>query len=169
MRHAVKWNNSNLNIRCWSCGEILIAISTDGNVIEFESMPKYIEIICTKCHSCCEYSFQSESEDGWLLLSHNWDPDIDRRNFIGNYGKRNKEFLKQYKLYINKLQKADEIFKKEFDIVGDFLEFLSENNEGPHPQNPASIENYLNEFDYRSKNSKEVAKRALNRFYKLIA
>jgi phage FluMu protein Com len=172
MKHFFVRKDSKLNIRCWSCSEILLSISTDGSFLNFNSTAEFIELDCPVCQTTCEYSL-IRPEDG-LFLSHNWDSDIDSLDFEGETGETNRNLLRQYKLLLeNSESSAENIMESEFDIVGDYLEFLSEQNLVGSEQSQIikNIEKYINDCrgsDHISKNREKTYRRALNRFYKLL-
>ena len=126
MIHRLVWKDSKLNIRCWSCSEILLSISTDGSLLNINSIAEFIGLDCPVCHTTCEYSLIKD-EDG-LFFSHDWDSDIDSLDFDGETGETNRNLLKQYKLLLESSESSEKIMESEFDIVGDYLEFLSEQN-----------------------------------------
>lgn len=170
MKHHLEWKESTLNIRCWACSEILISISTDGSLISFDSMPNRFEINCPNCHQTCEYSL-FEDKYGSFLKSHNWDSDIDGRDFNGETGENNRNLLRQYKSILLKNESTIKFFEAEFEIVSDYLEFLGKHGLDGFKKVSNSIDAYMEdyrEYDDLSIHQEKLFRRAINRFYRLI-
>jgi hypothetical protein len=170
MKHHLEWKESTLNIRCWACSEILISISTDGSLLSFDSMPNRFEIICPNCHQTCEYSL-FEDKHGSFLKSHNWDSDIDGRDFNGETGENNRNLLRQYKSILLKNETTTKFFEAEFEIVSDYLEFLGKYGMAGFKKNSKFIDAYMEnyrEYDDLSIHREKLFRRAINRFYQLI-
>jgi len=168
MKHHIEWKNLRLNIRCWSCSEILVSISTEGPSISFDSIVKSFEINCPICHSTCEY-FLIEN-DSSLFKSHDWDSDIDIENFEGKTGETNRNLWRQYKSLLLNSESTKKFMENEFDIVGDYLEFLSEEGINGSLKNNDDIDNYIDEskdYNHLSKSDEKIFRRAINRFYRI--
>lgn len=170
MKHHLEWKESTLNIRCWACSEILISISADGSLISFDSTPNRFEINCPNCHQTCEYSL-FEDKYGSFLKSHNWDSDIDGRDFDGETGENNRNLLRQYKSILLKNESTIKFFEAEFEIVSDYLEFLGKHGLDGFKKDSKSIDVYMEdyrEYDDLSIHREKLFRRAINRFYRLI-
>mgnify|MGYP001545797091 CR=1 FL=1 len=167
-RHHLTWKHSRLNIRCWECGEILVAIATDGSSLRFSSITEFLEISCPTCRIACEYSL-IDKDDG-LFKAHDWDADIDSLDLNGEAGEINRDLLKQYKSLLLAGETTKKFMENEFYIVGDYLEFLSEMDKDALSKNDDDIANYLNDYkenDDLSKSGEKYFRRAINRFYRL--
>ena len=167
-RHHLTWKHSRLNIRCWECGEILVAIATDGSSLNFNSITEFLEISCPICRIACEYSL-IDKDDG-LFKSHDWDADIDSWDLNGEAGEINRDLLKQYKSMLLAGETTKKFMENEFYIVGDYLEFLSETGKNGLLKNDEDIAEDLNEYKEKndlSKSGEKLYRRAINRFYRL--
>jgi len=170
MKHHLEWKESTLNIRCWACSEILILISTDGSSISFDSTPDRLEIHCPNCHETCEYSL-FEDKYGSFLDSHNWDSDIDGRDFKGETGENNRNLSRQYKSVLLKNEATIKFFESEFEIVSDYLEFLGKHGLDGFKKDNKTIDAYMEEYreyDDLSLYREKLFRRAINRFYRLL-
>ena len=168
MKHYIEWKKLRLNIRCWSCSEILVSISTEGPSINFDSIIESFEINCPICHSTCEY-FLTENKST-LLQSHDWDHDIDIRDFEGKTGEINRNLWRQYKSLLLNSESTKKFMENEFDVVGDYLEFLSEEGIDGSLKNNDDIDNYIDEckdYNHLSKSDEKIFRRAINRFYRI--
>jgi len=169
MKHHLEWKNSTLNIRCWRCSEILVSISTEGFSINFNSTAESIEIDCPNCHSTCEYSLFED--DASLFQSHDWDSDIDLKDFNGKSGEINRSLFRQYKSLLGKSESTRKFMENEFDIVGNYLESLGEAGIDGSAKDEDIIDNYIAEhkrYNRLSKNREKLIRRAINRFYRLL-
>ena len=170
MKHHLEWKDSTLDIRCWGCSEILISISTDGSSIKFDSFADSFEIECENCNSSCEYSLY-ETDSGDIFQSHDWDSDVDIRDFTGKTGETNRSLWRQYKSLLLDDEPTVKFFEKEFDIVGDYLEALSGPEIDCSTKNDEIIDQYINEhkkINRISKNREQLFRRAINRFYRIL-
>lgn len=170
MKHHLEWKESTLNIRCWVCSEILISISTDGSSMNFNSLTDSLELGCPNCNSALEYSM-FESELGSIITSHDWDSDVDRRDFEGETGEVNRSLWRQYKSLLLDDESIVKLFEKEFDIVGDYLEFLGEDGIDGSIKIDENIDNCIkqyNKYNQLAKSREQLYRRAINRFYRIM-
>jgi hypothetical protein len=145
-----------------------ISINTDGSSLNFNSIADFLEISCPICRIACEYSL-IDKDDG-LFKSHDWDADIDSLELNGEAGEINRDLLKQYKTMLLSGETTKKFMEKEFYIVGDYLEFLSEIGKNGLSKIDENIADYLNEYkenDDLSKSGEKYFRRAINRFYRL--
>ena len=167
-RHYLIWKHSSLDIRCWECGEILVAITTNGSSLSFNSIAEFLEISCPICRIACEYSLINK-DDG-LFKSHDWDADIDSLDLLGEAGEINRDLLRQYKSMLLASETTKKFMENEFYIVGDYLEFLSETGKNGSLKIDKDIDDYLNDYkeeDDLSKSGENLFRKAINRFYRL--
>jgi len=129
-----------------------------------------IEIGCPNCNSALEYSL-FESELGSIITSHDWDSDVDRRDFEGKTGEVNRSLWRKYKSLLLNAETTKKFFEKEFGIVGDYLEVLSGSGIDGSIKNDEIIDQYINEhkkINRISKNREQLFRRVINRFYKIM-
>lgn len=170
MKHHLEWDGSRLNIRCWVCSEILLSISTNGTALSFDSSTDYFEIGCPNCQTACEYSLY-KNKRGSFFDSHNWDSDIDSRDFEGETGEINRSLLGTYKSLLLNDKTNKKFFENEFNIVGDFLESLSVPGIDATEKDNDIIDQYMDAYREQeglSEHKEKLFRRAINRFYRLL-
>jgi len=171
MKHHLEWDGSRVNIRCWVCSEILLSISTNGSSLSFDSSAEYFEIGCPNCQETCEYSLYG-GEYGSFLGSHNWDSDIDSRDFENETGEINRNLLRKYKSLLLNDAANKKFFDHEFYIVGNFLESVSAQGLDASEKNVDIIDRYIGAYrkeEDLSEHREKIFRRAINRFYRLFS
>jgi len=112
-----------------------------------------------------------ESELGSIITSHDWDSDVDRRDFEGETGEVNRSLWRQYKSLLLDDESTVKLFEKEFDIVGDYLEFLGEDGIDGSIKIDENIDNCIkqyNKYNQLAKSREQLYRRAINRFYRIM-
>jgi hypothetical protein len=168
MKHHFEWEESTLNIRCWSCSAILISITTDGSSLSFDSLADTLEIGCPKCHECCAYRLTQDDPN--IRRSHTWDSDVDSVEFESEIGKKNRDMLRRYKSLLLDTESTTKHFQNEFYILKEYFEFLSEKGIHAEKKDESFIDSFIDELDGHydfSMNQKKLSRRAINRFYRL--
>jgi len=168
MKHHLEWKESTLNIRCWSCSEILISISTDGSSLSFDSMSDSFEIGCPNCKEWCGYRLTEDDPE--ILRAHTWDSDVDSSEFDGEVGNKNRDLLWQYKTLLLKSDSTMKHFENEFYVVKEYFEFLTLKGIDASKKDEKSIDGFIEDLDGYydfSINKKNLFRRAINRFYRL--
>ena len=67
-------------------------------------------------------------------------------------------------------ESTKKFMENEFDIVGDYLEFLSEEGIDGSLKNNDDIDNYIDkckDYNHLSKSGEKLFRRAINRFYRI--
>jgi hypothetical protein len=96
--------------------------------------------------------------------------DFSSLELNGEAGEINRDLLRQYKTMLLSGETTKKFMGKEFYIVGDYLEFLSEIGKNGLSKIDENIADYLNEYkenDDLSKSGEKYFRRAINRFFRL--
>jgi hypothetical protein len=129
----------------------------------------FFEITCPNCNSTCGYDLLENNPE--ILLSHDWDSDIDFRDFYGETGEANRALWRQYKSLLLDDESTIKFFEKEFPIIGNYLEFLGENGIDGTIKDSINIENFINQYNRYNqlvKSREQLCRRAINRFYRIM-